>query len=140
MPKDNQKHHICGRSSGFTLIEVMIAMAIFAIGILAVASLQLWNVKNNSTGNFTTLATLLARAQMEQLKNVSDVTTLASGSDPNNPIDANGNAGGLFTRSWVVTNPLTGNATRQIQVTVSWTKGGRSRSIVLTSITRGNGT
>ena len=140
MQTDNQKNHICGRSNGFTLIEVLIALAIFSIGILAVASMQLWNVKNNTTGNITTLATLLARAQMEQLKNVADVTTLASGADPNNPIDENGNAGGIFTRSWVVTNPLGGGATRQIQVTVSWTKGGPNRSVVLTSITRGNGT
>ena len=55
-------------------------------------------------------------------------------------IDENGNAGGIFTRSWVVTNPLGGGASRQIQVTVSWTKGGPNRSVVLTSITRGNGT
>ena len=140
MPTDNQKNHFCSRSNGFTLIEVLIAMAIFSIGILAVANIQLWNAKNNTTGNITTLATLLARAQMEQLKNVSDVTTLASGADPNNPIDENGNAGGIFTRSWVVTNPIGGSATRQIQVTVSWTKGGPNRSVVLTSITRGNGT
>jgi type IV pilus assembly protein PilV len=140
MPTDNQKNHFCSRNNGFTLIEVLIAMAIFSIGILAVASMQLWNVKNNTTGNITTLATLLARDQMEQLKNVADVTTLASGTDPNNPVDENGNAGGIFTRSWVVTNPLGGSATRQIQVTVSWTKGGPNRSVVLTSITRGNGT
>ena len=140
MQTDNRKNHFCSRSNGFTLIEVLIAMAIFSIGILAVASMQLWNVKNNTTGNITTLATLLARDQMEQLKNVADVTTLASGTDPNNPVDENGNAGGIFTRSWVVTNPLGGSATRQIQVTVSWTKGGPNRSVVLTSITRGNGT
>ena len=140
MQTDNPKNHICNCSNGFTLIEVLIAMAIFSIGILAVASMQLWNVKNNTTGNITTLATLLARDQMEQLKNVADVTTLASGTDPNNPVDENGNAGGIFTRSWVITNPLGGSATRQIQVTVSWTKGGPNRSVVLTSITRGNGT
>ena len=140
MQTDNRKNHICGPSNGFTLIEVLIAMAIFSIGILAVASMQLWNVKNNTTGNITTLATLLARNQMEQLKNVADVTTLASGTDPNNPVDENGNSGGIYTRSWVITNPLGGSATRQIQVTVSWTKGGPNRSVVLTSITRGNGT
>lgn len=125
---------------GFTLIEVLIAMGIFAIGILAVAQLQLWNVKNNTTGNITTMATMLAREQMEALKNESDVTTLSSGSDPNNPIDADGNPGGIFTRSWSVSNPLGGNTSRHLAVTVSWNRRGQNRSVVLTSITRGNGT
>ena len=140
MQTDNRKNHICGPSNGFTLIEVLVALAVFSIGILALASLQLSTARSTKTGNVVTQATMLARAQIEQLKNVSDVTTLASDTDPNNPIDENGNAGGIFTRSWVVTNPLGGSATRQIQVTVSWTKGGPNRSVVLTSITRGNGT
>ena len=41
-------------SRGFTLIEVMIALAIFSIGIMAVGSLQLSNYRNNTTGNITT--------------------------------------------------------------------------------------
>jgi len=124
---------------GFTLIEVLLAMGIFAIGILAVAQLQMWNVKNNTTGNITTMATMLARQQMETLKNVADVTSLSSGSDPNNPIDADGKHGGLFSRSWTVSNPLGGNTSRHLAVTVSWNRQGQNRSVILTSITRGNG-
>ena len=56
--------------AGLTLIEVMISLAIFSIGILAVAQLQIWNVKNNTTGNISTQATLLARAKLEDLKNM----------------------------------------------------------------------
>ena len=129
-----------GNEQGFTLIEVLIAMAIFAIGILAVAQLQLWNVKNTTTGNITTMATMLAREQMETLKNEADVATLSSGSDPNNPIDADGNPGGIFTRSWTVSNPLGGNTSRHLAVTVSWNRLGQNRRVVLTSITRGSGT
>ena len=128
MPTDNQKNHFCTASSGFTLIEVMIAIAIFSIGILAVAGMQLWNVKNNTTGNITTLATLLARDQMEQLKNVSDVTTLASGADPNNPIDENGQnvvatkATEGYFRSWnIADNTPTANM-KTISVRVQWSE------------------
>ena len=140
MQNNQHKCHFFDNEQGFTLIEVLIAMGIFAIGILAVAQLQLWNVKNNTTGNITTMATMLAREQMEALKNVSDVTTLSSGSDPNNPIDADGNPGGIFTRNWTVSNPLGGNTSRHLVVTVNWNRRGQNRSVVLTSITRGNGT
>ena len=138
MRTDPKRHPVLGGAKGFTLIETLIAMAIFAIGILAVGSMQIWSVRNNTTGNITTQATQLARAQMEELKSVSDVTTLTSGSDPNNPIDEDGNAGGIYNSTWgVAAGP--GTNSREITVTVSWSRLGQNRSVVLTSITRGNG-
>jgi type IV pilus assembly protein PilV len=125
---------------GFTLIEALIAMAIFSIGILAVGSMQISNTRNNTTGNITTQATMLARQKIEELKTVPDVTELTSGTDPNNPIDVDGNSGGIYTRQWNVTNPLGGSTSRQVSVTVSWNRRGQNRSVMLESITRGNGT
>ena len=130
------------KNSGFTLIEALIAMAIFAIGILAVGSLQMSTTKNNTTGNMTTQATMLARQKLEELKTVPDVTALPNGAtlDPNNPIDVDGNTGGIYTRQWNVSNPLGTSTSRHITVTVSWDRRGQNRSVVLESITRGNGT
>ena len=127
-------------NKGFTLIEVMITMAIFSIGVLAVASMQYWSVRNTASGDIMTMAANLARSQMETLKSEPVVATLVNGSGPNNPIDADGSPGGIFTRTWVITNPLGGSGTRQIDVTVGWSRYGRSRSVVLTAISRGNGT
>jgi prepilin-type N-terminal cleavage/methylation domain-containing protein len=125
---------------GLSIIEVLVAIAIFAIGILAVAKMQYWNVRNNTTGNITTQATMLARQKIEELKSLdfgeADMG-IGPHPDPNNPIDENGNAGGIYTRQWDVTNPL-GPSTRQIQVTVSWTRHGQTRDIELTSITGGD--
>lgn len=134
------QNHVLASNKGLTLIEVIIAMAIFAIGILAVAKLQIGNVNNNTTGNLRTIATMLARAQMEELKSTGDVTTLVSNNDPNNPIDERGNAGGIFNRTWEISNPLGDNSTRQITVVVSWNRGKTNRRVELTSIARGNGT
>jgi type IV pilus assembly protein PilV len=143
MTNNSNQNRFMKNTRGFTLIEILIAVAIFSIGVLAVAKMQLWNVKNNTTGNLTTMATLLGRAKIEELKghDITD-TELNTGDyeDSDNPIDADGNPGGIFTRRWTVTNPLAGNNTRQIEVQVSWNGLGQNRNVVLTTITRGNGT
>ena len=123
------------KQSGFSLIEVLIAMAILAISLLAAATMQLGSIRNNATGNMVTQANMLAKAQMEVLKNTSDITTLADGVENN--IDADGQPGGIYNRSWTVAN--LGTTARRIAVTVQWSKRGKSRSIVFSSNTRGNG-
>ena len=57
--KDNQK--------GFTLIEILIAITVFAIGILGVAAMQLGAIKGNSYSSHLTEATTLAQNKMEEL-------------------------------------------------------------------------
>ena len=91
MQANQQRYGFLNNERGFSLIEILIALAIFSFGILAVAQLQLLNNKNNTNGNVVTMATLLARQQMETLKGQADVTTLTSDVDPNNPITADGN-------------------------------------------------
>jgi type IV pilus modification protein PilV len=124
-------------SSGFSLIEVMIAMALFSIGLLAIASMQGTNVKNNTTGNITTQAAMLARAKIEELKSM-DIAALAAGEyEDADKIDANGNAGGIYKREWQIENAAAD--LRKIQVNVSWKRAGRERTVSLTTVTRGGG-
>lgn len=139
----NNPEHNCLRANtrGFTLIEILVSLAIFSIGILAVAKMQIWNVNNNSNSNITTIATMLAREKLEWMKGLDLTDTdMATGADADNPIDANGDPGGIFTRNWVVTDPDGEDDTRQIVMRVSWTRQGKTRQVVLTTITRGNGT
>lgn len=56
-----------GSTRGFTLIEVLIAMAIFAIGILAVTSMQMRSINQNASARMQTEATTLAVDWMERL-------------------------------------------------------------------------
>ena len=143
MQKKNMKNSAIMCQRGYSLIEILIAIAIFAIGILAVAQMQLASSKNTTNGNITTMAAMLARDKMEELKSediASAVLAVGDYNDPNNPVDQNGNPGGIFTRNWQITNPLGGTDTRQIQVTVSFSRRGQTRSVEFISITRGNGT
>ncbi len=53
--------------NGFTLVEILIAMTIFAIGILAVGAMQIAAIKENSFSNGLTEASTIAQDQVEQL-------------------------------------------------------------------------
>ena len=57
--KDNQ--------NGFTMIEILIATLVFAIGILGVAIMQISAIKGNSFASGLTEASTLAQDKMEEL-------------------------------------------------------------------------
>jgi hypothetical protein len=116
-------------------------MSIFAVGFLAVGTMVIYTTRNNTRGNIMTQATLLATETLEGFKNTQDISSLDPGDyQDDSPVDARGNPGGIFTRSWRIDDPLGNNTARQIQVTVSWTRRGHQRNIVLTTITKGRGT
>lgn len=52
---------------GFTLIEILIAITIFAIGILAVASMQISSINGNADAQRITDASTIAQDQLEAL-------------------------------------------------------------------------
>ena len=112
---------------GFTLLEILIAVSIFAIGVLAVASMQISAIRGNRLGNEVTQATLLAQDKLEELKNSADIASVPDSSDQQ----------GIFTRSWQIT-PATGDS-RLVTMTVTWTVAGASHNMVLRTITTGGG-
>ncbi len=127
------------KENGFSLIEMLIAMSVLAFSMLAAASMQYSTVRNNTTGNTSTQANSLAKAQLEMLKNQDIASTaLAVGDyvDPT-PVDANGNPGGIYNRTWKI-DPL-GTSARRIRVTVEWTKFGTTRRVIVRSNTKGSG-
>ena len=146
---------------GFSLIEVMIGMAILSIGLLAVAAMQTAAVRNNRTGNTYTQATALVRDQMELIKNgdisdeddllnpanlnENDVDWSFTTNDPNNPIDEDGQPGGVYTRSWTIAHYIDDDGdisdfARTVTVTVTFPfVGDGTRQVSLTSVVTGGG-
>lgn len=116
-------------------------MAIFAIGFLAVGTMVIQTTRNTTRSNIMTRATLLATQTLEDFKNTPYIATLADGETytDSKPVDQWGNPGGIFTRSWTISDSIGTNTSRRIEVTVSWTRRGRQSNIVLTTITRGRG-
>jgi general secretion pathway protein I len=74
------------RHDGFTLLEVMIAMAILAIALVAVYHSQSQSISMASSSRFITTAALLAQSRMEEI----------GGTDPRQAVNADGNFGEDF--------------------------------------------
>lgn len=126
--------------TGFTLLEVLIAISIVAVGLLAVASMQLTAIQGNRAGGHLSAATHLAEQELERLKASSfsgPDLALGNHTDANNPIDPDGNPGGIYTKEWIVENYTA--FSRRVTVTVSWNELFTIRRVRLITITRGGG-
>lgn len=98
------------RQAGYSLIEILVSLAIFSLTSLALTSGATTIIRASNISEHFTQATILAQDKLEALCAQQALPT--SGSDAPQP---------GFTRVWVVTpdSPTTGVA--QIDVTVSWT-------------------
>ena len=117
------------------MIEVLMAMAIFAIGFLAVGTMVMSTTRNNTTGNIITQATMLARERIEFLKSLpieQMEDQCAEGIEPERLAE-------IFKRICEVDASFSGSA-NIIEVKVSWQRQGKDREVVLKTLTRGNGT
>ena len=105
---------------GFTLIEVLIAMVILAVGLLALEAMAIGASRSIAAANRMTEYTLIASQQLEtvlaQARNptqnpASSVTELENGTVVETQVQTNaqGAAGTLFTVAVTVTPP-TGSA------------------------------
>jgi type IV pilus assembly protein PilV len=56
------------RPSGFTLLEVLIAILVLSFGLLGLAALQAYSLKTNQSANFRSQATALANMMMDNIR------------------------------------------------------------------------
>ncbi len=65
----NRTHILLSHKGGFTLIEVLMAMAIVSIGLLGTAVLTMGIMSSNKSSAAVTTATTLAQGQLEEIRN-----------------------------------------------------------------------
>ena len=140
-----KNHNRFSIESGFTIIEVMIALAIFSVGILAVWALQHTSTKSNTTARNLSIAAVCASDQLERLIELpyshanltAETHTPAQTTDRidnnfNGIVDEPGESGPLSV-SWVVTDSTPILRSKGITVTVTWNNQLRQRSLSMTS-------
>jgi len=97
--------------AGFTLIEVLSAIAVFTIGILAVMTMQATSITGNARARQISEETTWASDQIEQLIGASFVTVANGG-----PITS---SDGNSRISWTVIDGQPASRLKTIQVTIT---------------------
>jgi len=123
-------------SSGFSLIELMIALFIFALGMLAVTAMCLTSISGNSQVNRITQANYLAQNRMEELLGERNMAALDAIDGSTVNIDGVGAAGFNYVRTVDIDSDAGDPDVRWITVNVSWTTSTGTRQFELKSLAR----
>jgi len=105
------------KSKGFSLIEVLVALVILSISLLALAGLMVQSTRNSSWGSHLTEAATLAQDVLERFRAVRPQTDIPEGTNFDQITAA---SGVTYTRTWTVTTNGT-STRRDITITVTWT-------------------
>jgi len=111
----------------FTLLEVVIAMLLLGIALLALMALQIRSVQSNAYSNCLTVASCYTRNQVETLR-AAKWDDIGDGTYSDTVTDADPDTGAarmVFTRQWVVQTDPADDRMKNVSVTVSWTRDGR---------------
>jgi len=104
------------KSKGFTLIEILVALVILSISLLALAGLMVSTTRNNATGGHLTEAATFAQDTLERLR-VAPLSSIPTGVMIQN--SSVGSTGILYTGSWTAV-ATSGGILDIINITVNW--------------------
>lgn len=115
------------RGRGFTLVEMMVAILLLGVGMMALAALTTTVTRANGRSASLTTASALAQERIERFR-IEPQATIAAGSDAR-VVD-----GVAFSRSWTVANGDPAPSLKTVAVTVTWVERGYPHSTTLATI------
>jgi len=100
------------KTNGFSLLELLVALVILSLSLVALAGLMTTTTKNNAFGNYITEAATLAQDKLEEIRalpwnNISGYSDIKEGS-----------TGIKYKRIWEVRD-LNLNL-KEVEVTIQW--------------------
>jgi len=107
---------VLSSKKGFSLLEILIALVLFAVGMLAIGGMQIGSIKGNSFSQEVTQATVLSQDRLEELRKMDfDDSNLSIGHHDEGVLNGSG-----FSRSYDV--EVISTTLKLLTVTVGWTK------------------
>ena len=113
---------------GFTLVEIMIALVVLSVGLVALAGLQISAIRGNSFSKRMTTAVFVATERIEQIKNMPYANIQ---SESSSQVTASNMS---FMRQVTVTNNSPLANTKTVNVTVTWNDGSKSFTVPFSTI------
>jgi prepilin-type N-terminal cleavage/methylation domain-containing protein len=113
---------------GLSLLELLIALVIVSVALVAAAEMQVASISGNAFSNNATVATRLAQNKMEELKKLSNSDAALTAGDHDEGVLPGSQ---IFSRSYTVTD-LSAEL-KQVTVSVSWTDKSQ-RTITLSTM------
>ena len=121
--------------AGFTLVEVIIAIFLLTVGILAMASMQATALQGNSFAGNISESNSLCQYKIEELMALpydhADLEDLNAGPTTTAYVDPSPPEGYVITWEVDADNPVPD--TKEIEVKVAWTQRGHDKETVFTS-------
>ena len=117
-------------AKGFSLLEVLVALVFLAVGLLALAGLQMTSIRGNSFSHHLSLATVAAQDRLEFLKNLPmNSDQLLQNQYNEQQVTLSGMS---FQRAYTVTQADNMSNLKTIQYTVRWNDG-KDHSVTFTT-------
>jgi len=127
-------------SSGFTLVEIMMALSLLGIGLLSLAAMQITAMKYGARGRHLTKAAAIAEVQLETLMrqrwtNLATTGGWTAAVTTNETIQAGTNqTEQAYSVSWRIAD-VDATRTRSVDVRVQWAEqGGVNRQFAVSSM------
>ena len=127
---------VTGRADneGFTLIEALVALSVFAFSLVGLAYLMNSAVQTDVQTRRMTAATALAQQKLEELRNTSYTGVVRSAS-PELLNEAGETSGDTFyKREWNVEDDIPAAGMKKLTVTVKWIDRWSSHQVELQTI------